>query len=181
MPHSNNTSFTLLLNVADFVAVIKLKSNILTIKFHTRIFSVLFRKRKGDIHRMPPLRLRKITRKSTAVGVVSAFVFYLLIIESSPYGVFCSLCFFFHKKHYYKRKRKQTLNRPSHVSGGGYAHASPPAIKCYALAPRASPVEMAWGYAVKRIICLVHYGKGKNYTRNQSYTHIPPLNTRKEF
>ena len=53
------------------------------------------------------------------------------------------------------------MNLPSHVIGGGYAHASPPANKCSALAPRASPVEMAWEYAVKGIICLVHYGKGE--------------------
>ena len=89
--------------------------------------------------------------------------------------------FFFHEEYFYKRKVKQTLNCPSHVIGGGYACASPPAIRCSALAPRASPVEMAWGYAVKRIICLVHYGKGKSFTQNQSYTHLLPLNTRKEF
>ena len=81
--------------------------------------------------------------------------------------------FFFHKKHYYKRKRKQTLNRPSHVIGGGYVDTSPPAIKCSALAPRASPVEMAWEYAVKGIIYFVHYGKGKSCMQNQSYPHSP--------
>ena len=72
--------------------------------------------------------------------------------------------FFFHEEYFYKRKVKQTLNRPSHVSGGGYVDTSPPANKCYANASHASPIKMAWGYAVKRIICLVHYGKGKNYT-----------------
>ena len=73
------------------------------------------------------------------------------------------------------------MNLPSHVIGGGYAFAPPPAIKGYANAPRASPIEMAWEYAVKRIICFGHYGKGKNYIQNRSDTHIPPLNTRKGF
>ena len=58
-------------------------TDIMTFLF--RIFSVLFRKRKGDIHRMPPLCLRKITRKSTAVDVISAFAIYRLILEFSPY------------------------------------------------------------------------------------------------
>ena len=95
------------------------------------------------------------------------------------YSVHC--VFFFNEKHYYMRKRKQTLNCPRHVIGGGYVVTSPPAIGCFALASRASPIKMAWGYAVKGIICLVHYRKGKNYTQNRSYTHIPPLNTRKDF
>ena len=94
MPHSNNTSYPPLLCIADFVAVIKLKSDILIIKFNTRIFSVLFRKHNGDIRRMPPLLLRKITRKSTAVSVVFAFVFYWLIIEISLYKLFHTLGIF---------------------------------------------------------------------------------------
>ena len=48
----------------------------------------------GDIRRMPPLLLRKITRKSTAVSVVFAFVFYWLIIEISLYKLFHTLGIF---------------------------------------------------------------------------------------
>ena len=73
------------------------------------------------------------------------------------------------------------MNSPSHVIGGGYVDTSPPAIKCFALASHASPVEMAWEYAVKGIICLVHYGKGKNCTRKSKLSTLFPLNTRKGF
>ena len=73
------------------------------------------------------------------------------------------------------------MNCPSHVIGGGYVDSSPPANKSYAKAPRASPVETAWEYVIKGIIYFVHYGKERNYTQNRSYTHIPPLNTRKGF
>ena len=82
---------------ADFVQVIRLNINILTVEFNTRIFSVLFREHNGDIRRMPPLCSRKIPRKSTAVDVKSAFAFNYLIITIYPYEVFCSLCFSFHK------------------------------------------------------------------------------------
>ena len=42
--------------------------------------------------------------------------------------------------------------------------------KCYANAPRASPVEMAWEYAVKGTICFGYYGKGKNYTHKSKFS-----------
>ena len=90
------------------------------------------------------------------------------------YSVHC--VFFFNEKHYYMRKRKQTLNCPSHVIGGGYVDTSPPAIGCFAKAPRASPIKMAWGYAVKGIICLVHYGKGKT-VHGIGLIHIVPRKT----
>ena len=66
------------------------------------------------------------------------------------------------------------MNRPSHVSGGGYVDTSPPANECYANASRASPVEMAWEYAVKEIICLVHYGKGEKLYEKIEVKHIFP-------
>ena len=83
--------------------------------------------------------------------------------------------------HNEKLKGIQTKNRPSHVIGGGYVDTPPPANKCSANASRASPVGMAWEYAVKGIIYFVHYGKGKSYMRNQSFPHSSPLNTRKGF
>ncbi len=88
------------------------------INLNTRIFSILFRKHNGDIRRMPPLLLRKITRKSTAVGVVFAFVFYLLIVEFPPYGMFCSLCVFFMKNAITGTKEyKQKLPKPCNRRG----------------------------------------------------------------
>ena len=36
-----------------------------------------FPRKNGDIHRMPPFCSRKITRKSTAVGVVFALILYV--------------------------------------------------------------------------------------------------------
>ena len=74
------------------------------------------------------------------------------------------------------------MNCPSHVIGGGYVDTSPPAIKCSALAPRASPVGMAWGYAVKKNIMLWALREREKIVRiNRSYPHYSPPNTRKDF
>ena len=86
----------------------------------SRIFSVLFRKRNGDIRRMPPLLLRKITRKSTAVSVVFAFVFYWLIIEISLYKLFHTLGIFISWRTVLQAKKKTNSKLPKPCNRRGF-------------------------------------------------------------